>query len=472
MSHASLLPARRVDAAGRARVDVRAILALALPLMANSAVQLILSLTDVWFIGHISTEALAAVASVHWLALVAVVVLGGIGQAVQTMVAQAFGAGRRAHASRAVWIAFWGVLLATPLFIATGLAGEALVSLFGLPAHIQRLAAEFWLPRVAGAPFGAAVWATLGFFNGIGRPRVTLAITAVMALANAVFNHFFIFGLGLGIAGSAYATVVAQVLGLAAALWLFLGAEYRRHYRAHLTWRPRLRRIWAQARLGFPMGLLTAADLLAFSIFQVMQVRLGAIDGAATQVVMVLTAVAYMPGFGIALAGTTLVGQAIGAGDRRWAYTLGNRVIALAAVYMGGAGVLLALSGPWLLPFFAGAHDATTPQVTALGSQLLWFAAVYQFFDGLNMGSGFCLRGAGDAFVPALLVILLSWFGFVPLAYVLSFAPGQGWFDALPQLGYGALGGWAAVVLYIMLLGLMLLVRWRSRAWERLHLEP
>ena len=243
-------------------------------------------------------------------------------------------------------------------------------------------------------------------------------------------------------------------------------------YVAHLTWRPRLRRIWAQLRLGFPMGLMSAADLLAISIFQIMQVRLGAIGGAATQVVMVLTAIAYMPGFGIALAGTTLVGQSIGAGDRRWAYTLGNRVILLAALYMGGAGLLLALAGPWLLPIFAGVHDAASAQVAALGTQLLWFAAVYQFFDGLNMGSGFCLRGAGDAVVPALLVIVLSWFGFVPLAYVLSFAPGEGWFDRLPQLGYGARGGWAAVVIYIMLLGLMLLLRWRSRAWERLHISP
>ena len=300
---------------------------------------------------------------------------------------------------------------------------------------------------------------------------MTLLITAVMAFANGFLNQYFIFHLGLGIAGSAYATVVAQVLGLVAAAWMFLAAEYRVRYVAHLTWRPRLRRIWAQLRLGFPMGLMSAADLLAISIFQIMQVRLGAIGGAATQVVMVLTAIAYMPGFGIALAGTTLVGQSIGAGDRRWAYTLGNRVILLAALYMGGAGLLLAVAGPWLLPIFAGVHDAASAQVVALGTQLLWFAAVYQFFDGLNMGSGFCLRGAGDAVVPALLVIVLSWFGFVPLAYVLSFAPGEGWFDRLPQLGYGARGGWAAVVIYIMLLGLMLLLRWRSRAWERLHIE-
>jgi MATE family multidrug resistance protein len=54
---------------------------------------------------------------------------------------------------------------------------------------------------------------------------------------------------------------------------------------------------------------------------------------------------------------------------------------------------------------------------------------------------------------------------------MLSFAPGQGWVDLLPQFGMGAPGGWAAVVVYMMALGLVLLVRWRSRVWERLHIE-
>ena len=86
------LPARRIDAAGREHVDQRAVLALALPLMANSAVQIVLNLTDMWFIGHISTKALAAVGAVQWLVLVVVLVLGGVVAAVQTVVAQSQGA--------------------------------------------------------------------------------------------------------------------------------------------------------------------------------------------------------------------------------------------------------------------------------------------------------------------------------------------------------------------------------------------
>ena len=467
---ADRVPARRFDAAGVARVDQRAIVMLAMPLIANSAVQLVLSLTDVWFIGRISTQALAAVSAVHWLAIVVLMVLSGVGMAVQTVVAQAHGARRQARAAQAVWIALWALLLSTPLFLVVGLSIRGLLAPFALPPAIVDLAAAFWLPRVGGSCFGAGVWALLGFFNGIGRPRVTLVVTAVMAVTNAIFNEIFIFHWHLGVAGSGLATMVAQACGLAIAMITFLRGHYRHGYRTHLTWTPNLRRIWAQLLIGFPMGLLMAADLIGFSLFQIMQVKLGEVEGAASQVVMIMTAVAYLPGIGIALAGTTLVGQAIGAGDRGWAYQLGNRVIVMTALYMGGMGLLLALSGPWLLPLFISVTGSSTVAVIALGTQLLWIAAAYQFFDGLNLSSGLCLRGAGDAMVPASLVIALSWLVFVPLAHMMSFAPGQGWVTFLPQWGLGARGGWLSVVCYTMLVGTVLVARWRSRAWQAISI--
>jgi MATE family multidrug resistance protein len=201
-----------------------------------------------------------------------------------------------------------------------------------------------------------------------------------------------------------------------------------------------------------------------------MMTWLGTADGAATQMVMMLTSLSYMPGFGIASAGTTLVGQSIGAGARDWALRVGNRTILLAACYMGGIGVVIALTGPWLLPFFTGAHDADAQAAVALGGRLLWLAAAFQFFDGLNMGSSMCLRGAGDVKVPAALVLPMSLLFFAPLAHALTFAPGQGWVHFLPQYGYGAVGGWVAVLIYVMVLGSVLFLRWRSCAWQRIRL--
>src|SRR5581483_12282530 len=119
-SIAGTLPAQRLDAAGRAHVDQRAVLALALPLMAGNAVQIVLNLTDMWFIGHISTEALAAVGTVQWLVIAVVLVLGGVGAAVQTVVAQAQGSRRYCRASQAVWTALSATLCTAPGFVLIG----------------------------------------------------------------------------------------------------------------------------------------------------------------------------------------------------------------------------------------------------------------------------------------------------------------------------------------------------------------
>ena len=470
ISVAGSLPAQKIDASGIARVDQRAVLALALPLMANSAIQIVLNLTDMWFIGHISTAALAGVAAVQWLVLVVVLTLGGTASSIQTLAAQAYGSRRYARASRAVWIGLWATLCAAPLFVLVGAAGPLMLEPFGLGPGVNSLASAFWFPRVGGATFGVAVWGMLGFYNGIGRPRITLAITIGTTLANAALNYLFIFHLHWGVAGSGWATTGAQALGLTLSLVIFMRQPFKSQYKSNLTWHPHWKPLRQQLKLGLPTGLLPAADLLGISIFQMMQVRLGTVDGAATQMAMMLTSIAYMPGYGLASSGTTLVGQSIGAGDRSWAMRVGSRVILMTAVFMCGVGILLAAIAPLLLPTFTDSNELDAQAAVALGGTLLWLAAIYQFFDGLNMASGMCLRGAGDVVIPAALVLPVSWLVFVPLAHALTFAPGQGWVSFLPQWGYGSVGGWAALVFYVMLLGSALCLRWRSRAWQRINL--
>ena len=83
------LPALRLDEHGRRQVDLRRILLLAAPLFLNSAAQAVLSLTDTWFIGRISTAATAAMGATYFLVLVFILLAGGIGMGVQTLVAHA-----------------------------------------------------------------------------------------------------------------------------------------------------------------------------------------------------------------------------------------------------------------------------------------------------------------------------------------------------------------------------------------------
>src|SRR2546429_9942158 len=120
LSRALQLPAQRLDAAGRAHVDQRAVLALALPLMANSTVQIVLNLTDMWFMGRISTKALAAVGAVQWLGIVGVLGLGGAGTAVQTLGGRNFGAPSFWRAGQAGMAAVWALGCSAPLFWVLG----------------------------------------------------------------------------------------------------------------------------------------------------------------------------------------------------------------------------------------------------------------------------------------------------------------------------------------------------------------
>jgi multidrug resistance protein, MATE family len=464
------VPARRYDAAGRAHVDLRAVLRLAAPLMATNAVQALLNLTDVWFLGRLSTDALAAMSAIYWIMSCAILLFGGVGLAVQTFVSQAYGSHRGARAARALWNAWWATLVTISLFLALAWAGPWLLSPFGLEPHVESLALEYWQPRMAGAFVGAAAWAAMGFFNGISAVRFTMAVVAVTTLTNAALNQVFIFELGMGMKGSAWATNLAQVAGLSLALALFLRGGLARRFKSRLMWRPRARVIAAQLAVGLPIGIMYGADVLGLALSQIMIAQTGATGAAATQIVMSLTSMAYLPTIGIALAGTTLVGQSIGAGDREWANRVGNVVIALCAGFMALIAVALLIVGPWVLPLFVSGGDARAGEVVALGLVLLWPAAAYQIFDGLYCGASFCLRGAGDTRVPAATALALSWFLFVPLAHTLIFAPGAGWLDGLPQYGHAAKGGWIALMTYVILLGAAMFWRWRHGAWRRIRL--
>ncbi len=349
-----------IPSRGATVVDYRAVAMLALPLMLNSSLQAVISLTDTWFVGHISTTAMAGMAAVYWVVLLFLMLVGGVGLAVQTFVAQAEGGRRRMRASHATWVALTASALTLPFFALLAWSGPLLFAPFGLASDVSAQAMAFWQPRMLGAPFGVALWAVLGFFNGISRPRIAVMTTGLVAVVNAVLNWLFIFELDGGIAGSAWATNVSMVCGLGFALWVFLGEELRTKYKSHLTWRPDLGSLARQYRLGLPMGAMYAADLFGMALFQLMQVRLSAVDGAATQIIMMLTSMSYMPGIGIALAGTTLVGQSIGAGDRDWARRLGNAIIWLTVAFMGTLGVLVALVGAVAA---ADVHECRGPAV-------------------------------------------------------------------------------------------------------------
>lgn len=467
---AASLPALKRGPDGRPRVDLRAVLALAAPLMVTNAIQAILNLTDTWYVGRLSTDAVAAMGSIYWLMSFLILLISGVGLAVQTFVSQAHGSRRRARAARATWSALWATLLSAPAFVAVGAAGPALLRPFGLPEAVEALAIEYWQPRMFGATLGSMVWVLTGFFNGVGATRITLLVAGCTTLANVPANEWLMFGLDLGMAGAAWGTNLAQFAGLVLAFGFLLSARFASKYRTRLMWRPDRRLMLRLLAVGLPVGVMYGADVLGVALFQLMIARVGSADAAATQIVMMLTSLAYMPTLGLASAGTTLVGQSIGADDRDWAARVGTTVILLCSLLMFCIAVSFLVAGPWLMPLFLASGDAAAAATLAIAAVVIWPAAVYQAFDGLYFGSSACLRAAGDTRVPALTALIASWGLFVPLSHMLIFAPGQGWVDGLPQAGLGALGGWLALMTYATVLGGSMFLRWRSERWRETRL--
>jgi multidrug resistance protein, MATE family len=465
------LPAQRLGVDGKMRVDIKAIIWLAFPFILNSALNAVLNLTDTWFIAQISSQATAAMGAIYWASLTLIIFLGGIAIAVQTFAAQAIGANSKTRAAHWLWTGLYGAVCVIPFFWLAAWAGPWALQRIGLEPAIAQLAIEYWQPRMWTAPFGTALWTMLSFINGVGKPRLSIIINVIVAVANALLNQLFIFNWGMGIAGSAWATGASLLIGLVGTALLLRSPGLFDDYPFAYTRRFRFKSLKAVFRIGLPTGLFIALDFIALAFFQLYQTQLGAVGGAATQIVMMLTSIAYMPAVGIGNAGNTLVAQSIGAGDRQWAGKLGNVTIGLATGYMASVGVLIALLSPWLMSVFVSPNDPQANEVIRLGITLSWIAVAYQFFDGLNISSSFCLRAAGDAKTPALMLGGLAWFVFIPLAQMLTFEQGKTWFSWLPGFGFGAVGGWIAACVYIGLLGSILFWRWRSGAWRTMTLR-
>jgi MATE family multidrug resistance protein len=229
----ALLPAVKVDRQGKRCVDYRAIFALVLPLFFNSGVQAVLNLTDSWFIGRLSIDAIAAMGALYFLILVLFTLFGGVGMYVQTLVAQAYGEGQQQRAAGAVWTGCWSALLLLPLFVLLAFSGAEILSRFQLSLTVEQLALDYWLPRLLGGSIAVANLALTAFFNGIGQPAITLGVAISITVANIILNEWLMFRVGLGMTGAAWATTLSLLVGMILLVSIFLSRRIRHRFQSH-----------------------------------------------------------------------------------------------------------------------------------------------------------------------------------------------------------------------------------------------
>jgi MATE family multidrug resistance protein len=441
----------------------REVLVVAYPLILAQMSFTVQVFVDRLFLTWHSAEAVAGAVTGLFVVWALVGLCIGTGEYLTTFVAQYLGAGRLARIGPAMWQGIYFSLAAgLVLALLAPLAGPV----FALAGHEARVRAhEVTYASILLLGSGPVIlMATLStFFAGRGSTRVVLVVNVVATAVNCVFDYAWIFGrLGFsarGVAGAAWATVTSQVVGAAIFLALVLKREHRRVYRTLAGWRFEPALFARFLRFGLPTGLQYSLEIGAFALFMVLLGRIGTVELAASGIAFNLNMIVFMPMLGLGVGVSAVVGRHLGAGRPEAAERTTWSAFWMSLGYMSLCGLLyLAAPGLLLAPYAAGADPATFPAVARVATVLLRFIALYSIFDMMNVVFAAGLKGAGDTLYPLVLTFLLSWGAMLVPAYV-----------ACELLGGGAYVAWSAATAYVVLLGLLLLRRFRTGRWKTMR---
>jgi MATE family multidrug resistance protein len=435
--------------------SLRALLALAWPIVLSRATQVVVGLADVAMVAHLGPDAVAATGAGAVDSWVAVVLPLGVVFVVQSFSAQYAGRGDLASARRFAW---YGLLLAAVAQVLSLGLIPALGPMFGrLPYEpgVRELVVGYVAWRLLGTGAGVGVEALNAYYGGLGRtwPGMVANTSAMSAnlLLNAVFVWGWFGGPEWGVAGAAIASALSVWLAFAGfAVWFSWEGLAAPWPALRLAEGLRL------VRYGLPSGLNFFFEFLAFLVFvNVVVASLGTEPLAAWNAVMNLSSAAFMPAFGLASAGAVLVGQAIGAGRKDDVGRIVRLVLWCTCTWQGLVGVGCVVAPDLLMAPFSAEGDG----VRQAGVGMLLVAAAWQLFDATATTYAEALRAAGDTQFPMWARLVVAW---------CVFAPGS--WAAVTWWGWGptATAGW--LVVYLAILAVVLAWRFHGGAWRSVTL--
>jgi MATE family multidrug resistance protein len=365
------------------------------------------------------------------------------------MVAQAYG--RKDYDDCHRWLA-QGIYLAaaiTPVLMILVACASFGFARFGIAAEVATPAAAYlrlldWslLPLLV---YGA----TRRYLQGVGQVRV-ITLTYVLAnLLNWGGNWALIYGhLGfpaMGVRGSALSTVIARIgmaVSLAGFAWRY---ERKRGHPLFKHWAgPQWIRIRQLIRLGLPAASQIILEVGAWNAATLSAGWLSPVSLATHQIALNYASITYMVPLGVSAAAAVSVGHAVGAGDKARARRAGWLALALGASFMLLAGIVFLVAPRPLIELFT--HD---PRVLAVGPSLLWIAAAFQIFDGVQTVCTGALRGLGETRAPMVANFVGYWILGLPLGLILCFV-----------LKWGIYGMWIGLTLALIVISSTLLHRW------------
>lgn len=431
------------------RAEARANLRLSLPLIAAQIAGVGMGAVDTIFAGRLGPRALAAVAMGFNLNVVFFIFFMGLTMACSPIVAQMMGA-RRDVADIGCFVRRtrrFALLAGTVWLIGLNLVAAPVLGRLGLDDETVRQSVRF-VRLLSGSAYGMCLWFTLRFCaEGLGQTRPIVVAGLAGLAANAVLDWLLLFphpllnAWGMPLLGAPGCGVATSLSCLLMAGLLML--QFRRV--------PALREVMIGSassvpegaadilRLGLPIGLIMVAEAGLFVMVALLMARFGDLTVAAYQVAINFAALVFMIPVGVALATTVRVGHAVGAGDAVGARLRGGVGMMLGVLNAASNALIMLLLGQWIASLYTD-----DPAIAAQATHFLYLAAIFQFFDGLQVTANGALRGFKDTRWPALITLVAYWLVGLPVAWGLAFTFGMGadglWWGLTAGLGAAATG--------------------------------
>jgi len=432
--------------------EMRPTLRLALPLVFAELGWMSMNIVDTMMVGRLPDSATAMGAVSLGSAVFMVLALFGEGLllGLDTLVSQAFGAGRREDCHRSLVNGVYLSIALTPLLGAPVWVLEQLFRRMQVDPGVVVLTVPYSKALAWGLFPLLLYFALRRCLQAMNMVRPVAFALVTANIVNAAGNWVLIYGkLGfpaMGTVGSGWSTAVARVYMAAVLIGCLFWYDHK--HRTELLKTPvdvdlhRIRRLIA---LGVPAAMQFTLESGVFALVTALIARLGAVPLATHQIALNTVAFTYMVPLGIASAAAVRVGQALGREDPRGAGAAGGTAIFIGASFMTCAGVVLLAAPRWIARIYT--TDETVIRNTAA---LLAAGAAFQLFDGIQTVATGALRGAGDTRTPMLCHFTAYWIIGLPLGAWLCF-----------RRGWGALGLWIGLSLALILIGIVLLLVWR-----------
>ncbi|MFJ8488734.1 MATE family efflux transporter [Streptomyces sp. NPDC094038] len=422
----------------------REIIALAVPAFGALVAEPLFVMADSAIVGHLGTAQLAGLGIASALLTTAVSVFVFLAYATTSAVARRVGAGDLQAAVRQGMDGIWLALLLGAAVIAVVLPfASGIVDVFGASATAAPYAATYLRISSLGIPAMLVVLAATGVLRGLQNTRTPLYVAVAGFIANAGLNAALVYGAGLGIAGSAWGTVIAQ--WAMAAVYLTVVVRGARRHGASL--RPDVAGIRASVQAGVPLLVRTISLRAVLMIATAVAARLGDADIAAHQIVLSLWSLLAFALDAIAIAGQAVIGRYLGAGDAVGAREACRRMVQWGVATGVILGLLVIAARPLFLPLFTG-----DPAVKSTALPALLIVALSQPISGVVFVLDGVLMGAGDGpYLAGAMVLTLA--VFTPVALL------------VPALGGGLTALWGAMTLMMAVRMLTLWLRARSGRW-------